>query len=531
MSRTMKLMLVVLFLTMAVILTPILSSAAQVKNPDTLIWGVYWELKTLDPHTISDWASKWQVDNIYEGLVKYGTEEINGDVVGTAKIVPSLAKSWDISEDGLTYTFHLQEDVKFHDNTPFNAEAVKYSINRMLAIDFYPASAISRYIDTNSTEVIDDHTVQVTLKQPSLIFVGLLAGANTGAIVSPTYVEEHGGVRAGELNEWMNTHECGTGPFMMGEWRRGEYWELVANPDYWRGAPKLKKVCFKIIMEASTRRLMLEQGDIDIVYRLPAMYMEAMEQNPDIVICSERGCGLQAFYLNNQTKPFDDVRVRKAVLYAIDQEAIAEAAVFGLAPVARSPLPAAVGEGFTDEFWVYERNIEKAKALLADAGYPDGFTTEVYYNSGDVEKEQCIVMIQSQLREIGIKLEIRAIAWPTYMQNIYEGKMPSFVISNTFPPVVEEILTPAYHSENWGAKGNWNFYADEQVDRLLDRLLEVTVPEERLDIIRDLQLALLANPPAAFLYEAIRFNAARSWFKGWVLYPSGDWYFYPAYKG
>ncbi|MBC7098838.1 ABC transporter substrate-binding protein [Candidatus Bipolaricaulota bacterium] len=508
--------------------------AAQpsVPEPGVLRWGVYFEPSSIDPHAITEWAGMWVADNTYETLVRYGTAvDEEGKIVGTTEIIPWLAESWEVSPNGMVYTFYLRKGVKFHDGTDFNAYAVQYSINRMLKMNMGPARTIREYIDTESTVVVDDYTVEISLRQPCPFFLRLLAQINTGAIVSPAYVEAHGGVVEGEINEHMRRHECGTGPFVMGEWVPGERYELVANPEYWQGAPKLDKVIFKIIKDFSAQYLMLLRGELDIVYRLPPDMMEGLIGTPGIVVNRERGVGIHRLWINNEIPPFDNPLVRKALMYAIDPQEINEAAAFGFATLAKSFIPSTL-EGFTDAFYYWgERDVAKAKELLEEAGYPDGFATQIYYNAGNTEREQTCLVIQKQLEEAGIKVEIMPLSWPTFVSYWQEGKMPLFVLSDLGAPIVDSFLLTNYHSKNKGPGGNYAFYENPEVDSLIDQLLLTLDPAQRNSIITEVQRVLAEDASSVPIYEALMFYAQRDWVQDWVLYPSGDWYFYPVWKG
>lgn len=506
-------------------------AAAQprVSNPDTLFYGVYWEPVNLDPHAITDWGSMWMLDNTYETLVRYKTREVKGRVVGTADVQPHLAESVQASADGKTYTFRLRRGVKFHSGEEMTSESVRYSINRMLAMALGPSRLISEFIDRNSTEAVDRYTVRIRLNKPAPFFLQLLAATNTGAIVNPKTIEAHGGITAGTHNDWMSRNVDGTGPFKWGQWKAGESFELVASPEYWQGAPKLRRIVFRIIRDFSTQLLLLLRGELDIVYRLPPEMTQQLIGNPDIVINRENGIGMHQILMNNRMKPFDNKKVRQAVLYAIDPYAINRAAAFGYAEVAKSALPSPL-EGWTAEVWPYRVDPAKAKSLLGEAGLASGFKTEIYLNAGNTEREQTAIAAQAQLKKAGIEVEIRSIPWPTFVTNFQEGKMPLFVLSGLGLPIVEDYLISTFHSKNHGARGNYSFYTNRQVDALINRLLVTQDAEKRTSMIRSIQKMVNEDASSAWIYNSMLFYAQRKWVKGWVLFPSGNWYFYAVQK-
>jgi peptide/nickel transport system substrate-binding protein len=497
---------------------------ARVPNPDTLFYGVYWEPVNLDPHAITDFGSMWMLDNTYEPLVRYKTKTVNGRTIGTADVQPHLAETVEASRDGKTYTFKLRRGVRFHSGDELTAEAVKYSINRMLTENLGPATLISQCIDANSTQVVDSLTVRLTLRRACPYFLQLLAASNTGAIVNPKTVEAHGGIQPGKFNEWMSRNIDGTGAFKWGRWVAGESFELMANDQYWGGAPKLRRIQFRVIKDFATQLLLLKRGELDIVYRLPPDMTTQLIGNKDVIINRESGIGMHQMYMQTKLKPFDDVRVRRAMVYAIDPYAINRAAAFGLANVAKGLLPSPL-EGWTGDLWPYKYDLAKARALLAEAGFPNGFKVSLNFNSGNTEREQTSIAIQAQLRKVGVEAEVAPLPWGTFVTNYEGGKMPAFVSSSLGPPIIEKYVIDTYDSKSAGAKGNYSFYANPEVDRLVDRLLSTTAPAERTRIILGIQKLVNADVPSVPFYDALLMYAERSWVKGWVLYPSGNWYF------
>ena len=504
-------------------------AAAAIPNPDTLFYGVYWEPVNLDPHAISDWGSRWMLDNIYEPLVRYKTKQVNGQTLGTTEVGPHLAEKVDVSKDGKTFTFTLRQGVRFHSGEPLTADAVKYSINRMLAVNLSPASLVSKYMDQTSTTVVDPRTVRITLRATCPFFLELLAATDTGAIVNPKTVEAHGGIQPGKANEWMSRNTDGTGPFKWGQWNAGQQFGLLANDQYWAGAPKLKGVVFRVLPDFATQLLLLKRGELDIVYHLPPDMTTQLMGNPDISMGRDSGIGIHQVYIQNQLKPFNDVRVRRAMIYAIDPYSINRAAAFGLSTITRGMLPTAL-EGVNPGLWPYSYNPDKAKALLSEAGYPNGFSVAIAYNAGNTEREQTAVLVQSQLKKIGVDASIQEIPWGTFVTNYSDGKMPLFVLSGLELPIVDNYVNSYFYSKNAGAKGNRYFYSNPQVDRMIDQLLATTDPAGRKQLVTRMQQTLNADAPTVPIYDALLMYAHRSWVKGWTLFPSGNWYFYPVEK-
>jgi ABC-type transport system substrate-binding protein len=187
-------------------------------------------------------------------------------------------------------------------------------------------------------------------------------------------------------------------------------------------------------------------------------------------------------------------------------------------------------EGRTAGQWPYTYNPTKAKALLAEAGYPNGFKVELSYNSGNSEREQTSIAVQAQLRKIGVQAELKELPWGTMVTNFMEGKMPMFVLSDLRLPIVETYLTDIFHSKSAGPKGNYAFYANPEVDQLIGRLQSTNDPAQRKQIIVRTQELINVDVPSVPIYETMLMYAHRSWVKGWTLYPSGAWFFAPVEK-
>jgi len=504
-------------------------AATVVPNPDTLFYGVYWEPVNLDPHAISDWGSRWMLDNIYEPLVRYKTKQVGGQTLGTTEVEPHLAESVQVSKDGKTFTFTLRQGVRFHSGDPLTADAVKYSINRMLTVNLAPASLVSKYMDQNSTTVVDPRTIRVTLRATCPFFLELMAATDTGAIVNPKTVEAHGGIQPGKANDWMTRNTDGTGAFKWGQWTAGQQFELLGNDQYWAGPPKLKRVEFRVLPDFATQLLLLKRGELDIVYHLPPDMTTQLMGNPDISLGRDGGIGIHQVYIQNKLKPFDDVRVRRAMIYAIDPYSINRAAAFGLATVTHGMLPTSL-EDVMPSLWPYSYNPDKAKALLSEAGYPNGFSVPIAYNAGNTEREQTAVLVQAQLKKIGVDATIQEIPWGTFVNNYTDGKMPLFVLSGLELPIVDNYVNSYFNSKNAGAKGNRNFYDNPQVDRMIDQLLGTTDPAARKQLLMRMQQTLNADAATVPIYDSLLMYAHRSWVKGWTLFPSGNWYFYPVEK-
>ena len=369
--------------------------------------------------------------NIFDRLVDI---EVAAD--GSSKIVPSLAELWEISDDGLEYTFHLRQGVKFHNGNDFTAEDVVYTFNRLLTA---VGSVNSEFIDQvkgaeemmqeNSTvetleglEVMDDHTIKVTLKEPYAAFLACIS--SPGVSIYDSEAAEAAGDQFG-LDPSVTV---GTGPFKFTSWTLNDRLVLTRNDDYWKGASALPGVVIRIVPESGTQRMMFESGELDIIDL--DFVVEAVEQfqtaYPDQIISGPR-VGTTYFTMNENQPPFDNVMVRKAVQMSIDRQAILDTLYGGRGQVEQGIYPHGL-IGFNPDQKEIVYDPEGAKALLAEAGYGDGFTVELAADSSAADVvNTALEIIQEQLAEVGITAEIKNYDQATWLDTRKAGELGSFM--------------------------------------------------------------------------------------------------------
>ena len=406
---------------------------SQIKNPTTIVRYDIGDAKTLDPADCYDTASSEPIFSIYDTLVTYKGND-------TLTFYPSLATDWTVSDDSLTWTFHLRQNVKFSNGNDFTAEDVKYSFDRVLIMGA-PESGVSwmlgQCMDTNSTTVIDDYTVRINLTAPYGGFLSLLP-FTVAAIVDKDYVEANGGVVAGQENEWMKGHPMGTGPYTLDHWTRATEIVLNKNPTYWGGweGKHPDKVVIKYADEAATRILALKNGDADFAY-IPYANLVDVIGTKGIVVhpFDSYDVGLLAINTKgvNSSKYLADGRVRQALSYAFDYESAITNAWSGYA----ISLPGAIPKGMpyydtqNNGQPYYTFDLAKAEQILDAAGYTktydldgtlyrfNGTTLRLFYNAGNSEREKMAVMFQSDLDSIGILSSIIAEGWPQLLHRMY----------------------------------------------------------------------------------------------------------------
>lgn len=462
-----KLLLAVALAGLAIGAAVIPPAYAQARTDVTI--GLVLEPPNLDPTTGGAAAAIREVTyhNIYEGLTRI---DQNGAVV------PDLAKSWDISEDGLTYTFHLQPNVKFHDGTPFTAEDVKFSYDRARAPDSVNAQK-QLFADIKSVDVIDPLTVKVTLSQPNGDFLYNM-GWGDAVIVSPKSAKTDA------------THPIGTGPFKFVDWVQGDHIDLERNPDYWGPAPKLEKATFKFISDPTAATAALLAGDIDAFPNFPAP--EALTQiktDPrfKVVVGSTEGETVMA--MNMGRKPLDNIKVREAIAHAINRKAIIDGAMFGYGTPIGTFFPPD-NPAYVDLTSLSDYDPELSKKLLEEAGVKDltlslKLPPPPYARNGGQ-------IIANQLAQVGIKTNITNVEWADWLSSVFKDRDYDLtIVSHVEPNDIGVFARDDYYFN----------YHSAAFKKIMADLKNTTDPEQRTKLLQDAQRRLAEDYAAIFLFE------------------------------
>lgn len=477
-----------------VLLVGILSSFAFAGGK-TLIVGQGAEPVALDPHDVTDNPSYEVARHIYEGLVEFGPN---------LEIQPALAEKWEVSSDGLTWTFYLRKGVKFHSGAPFNAEAVKKNFDRIVYGKFKRTSLYKPFIE--SVEVVDEYTVKFHLKVPFGAFLHILAHG-AGLIVDPTLIDKGADIKR---------NPSGAGAFVFKEWVPGDHITLVANKDYWRkDKVKISKLIFKTIPEDTSRTMMLETGELDIAERISPFDVERLKKNKKIKVDITPSLRVIYMLINNVRYP--DVRIRQAFNYAVDKEAICKNILRGLAEPARSPL-APLTWGYADAGY-YPYDPDKAKALLAEAGWKDTdgdgildkdgkkFTLKLYTPHGRYLMDYKIAeAIQGYFKKIGIEAKLHTADWATYLASLRkppEDSKYDLALLGWAPSTGDGdwVLRPLFHSDYFAPKGgNRAYYKNPEVDELIIAGMKEVNPEKRKEYYKKAQEIIMKDAPWLFLH-------------------------------
>jgi peptide/nickel transport system substrate-binding protein len=480
----------------------------QRTNLLTLFMGAY--PVDLDPALAYETDSTRIIYNVFDRLVKYKP--------GTTEIEASLATSW-TSPDPVTYVFTLREDVTFHDGTPFTADDVKTSLERVLQMEGPPSYILGIIAEI---EVTGTYEVKMTLWQAFAPFLSVLANP-AASIVSPTATEEYG--------EDFSKNPVGTGPFKFESWESDEL-VIVSNEDYFKGPPRLEKIVFKIIHEASARKEALEQGAVDVVMGggILATDMPDIEDNPDITV--HRGVSSTVEYLgfNTLNAPLNDTRVRQAIAHAIDYDALVDDALGGRANRIAGPIPPTIF-GYKD-MPLTERNLDTARELLEDAGYSDGFDISLTYNIGSLERRRMAEVIRDSLAEVDITVRIKGLDWDSAIDE-YLSMGHEMMINGWIPDYFDpdSYVSPQFHTFSAAPYGANVFgLSDPEIDALIDEGMITSDSDRRLDIYHELQDRIVEEIPCVFLlvpstYDCVRFNV-----ENWVQSPSELFEAFDVYK-
>ena len=437
--------------------------------------------RTINAVAESNIEGHQNVDLVYESLV-----QIDGD----GNLIPDLATSWEHAGDFQTWTFKLREGVKFHDGTPFNADAVKFNYDRLLRVPGQSGGAWTNYADANTVEVVDDQTVIFRLTAP---FPGLPMDMLYGRykIASPTYIQANSTDADPEAMEFMATHAAGTGPFQLGEFVPDQRVVFEKNPDYWggepggRSTPEIDRLVFQIIKDPESARIELEAGRVDIVESPPPAQFAALRNTPGIQLSSYKVPRIAYLTMDVSKPPFDDVKVRQAIAHAIHYEELIAAGESGSA----FPLCGLIPDGLTatipsdPSLCLYPYDVEKAKALLAASGHPDGFDVDLSYaperNGGFPVEAQ---LLQSYLAEIGINANLQPLDVVAQVAKMAEGEYGlSLFVWNAGIPDADDTAGWLYDQSRLPTTESWvgSFWEDAQVMQDMQKARELTDPEER----------------------------------------------------
>jgi len=453
--------------------------------PKTLIVGRTLDSIGLDPAVVTDSESFQVTTNIYEGLVKF-------DTTGS-EVLPSLAESWKMSEDGKTWVFKIRDNIKFHDGSKLNAEAVSFNFHRWMDIDSpYHAGHFSYWSYSfggfpgivKSVTALSDYSLEIVLNEPYAPFLSVLSMPSFG-IASPEAIMKY--------NENLKLSPVGTGPFMFESWEKNIQITLEKNKDYWGTKAKVDQVVFKKISSQISKIDLLLDGEVHIVDGLNPSEVDQSRTDKRLKLYYRPYFNISYMALNHNIEPFDNLKVRQAISLLIDKNEMINDDPNPLTRPANTFLPPVL-LGYHESIKSPEPDVNAAKRLLSEAGYPDGFTTSLWvmdqprgYISNPV---QVAKFLQSELSKASITVDLHIIKWDTFIEAIKEGDHPMAIVGWNGDIVdPDNFLYTFFSSENTksGLALNYSFYENPTVDRLLEQARNVTDVEFRKSLYREIQ--------------------------------------------
>jgi len=498
-----------------VALAVVVAAPVAAQPAGTLVVGLVAEPVNLDPAQVTDLNSNRVGRRIVETLVTFPEE--------STQIVPGLAESWTISKDGLQYTFKLRSGVKFHDGTPLTAEAVKFSIERQINPE-HPAHKLGKYPFANfffgnvkAVEALSPDRVAFLLKEPRASFLAILT-AGAASIVSPTAV-----MKAGPD---YPLSPVGTGPFKFVSWDRGQRVVLEKNPAYWKFPLKLDRVIYRPIVEDQARLTELLTGSLDLIVGVPPDFVTQLESGGKVGVLKQVGAHVWYLGINNQKKPFDDKRVRQALNYAVNKDAIVRDVLKGTGTPSRGPVLPNTWAADT-ALKAYPYDPERARKLLAEAGYPTGFSTTLWVPESGSGMQSPVAMstvMQSNLKAVGVNVTLQTMEWGAYLAKLRTKEQDLFALSwmaGTEDP--DMVMYPLLHSSQWTPNGpNRALYKNPKFDDLLQQARLTTDQARRASLYKEAQRILVDDAPWVFVDHEIQIAALARRVQGFKLHPSFD---------
>jgi peptide/nickel transport system substrate-binding protein len=482
---------------------PSLQDATPAPTPGGILKvGLQADPTALDPQKQNLTAIWHIIEHIYNGLTR---------VKPDLSIEPALAEGWEISEDGTSYMFVLREGVTFHDGTPLKASDVKFTFERLVD----PATAspgASELASMKSIEVNDERTVVMTLNAPDASLLAALAGG-TCVIFSEEFVKAN--------NNDVSQVAMGTGPFKFVEYVPNTRIVLERNENYWEeGLPYLDGIEMTIASDDTARTAAVVTGTVDFIEYAPLRDIPSLEADSSLNLAGESNTNIRFIGFNLGKEPFDNLKVRQAIAAVVDREAMLGPTVFGYGTPTEVLFPPDFWAALQQE--VRPPDVERAKALMAEAGLADGFSTTITSWSQYSFLSNAAVVLQEQLRQIGIEAELNLVENATMVEQIYDPATRDFDIAVTGESAYVDPNTIVLPYFKTGEGNNFMGYSNPEVDKLIEQAIASTDQEERAGIYQEIQKILLEDLPWVSLFVANQYEAMKDYVQGYVHIPTGS---------
>ena len=502
---------------------PAIASGQQ--DGDLLRVAFVSDARSFDPGiTTRDYTGYAVIGGLYDFLVQYARVE-NPDgtfEVDTTKVVPMLAERWENNSDMSEWTFHLRKDARFHSGRPVNAQAVKYTFARYIKIKSAANTVLwLAKVTEEGMEVINDHTIKFKLQGPNPLLLDYLQMLNLG-IQDPDAIEAHGGVEEGKPNEWVSRNSVGSGPYKLVSWKPGVEIEMERNEEYWGPKAKPKKVIYRIIPEDSTRQMLLEKEEIDIMWLTPAKDYAMLSKKPNLKVLGKPSIRTTYIDMNRNQAPFDNLLVRKALCYSFPYESVINDVLYGRAVKMTSPVPD--GAPSHNASWFhYKYDLNKAKELLKEAGYPNGFSFKFQLGEGRIANNKEIAVVwQAELKKIGITMDIEILPQAAFLERLKSKQIPIFMIAWT-----SFVTDPFYQIMFLLGSNSFCNYADIK-DENLDNWISQAVPEadkeKRYAISGEVQKYVTQNALWIYMFQPIFDTAMNKKVQGFCYNPDDQFH-------
>jgi peptide/nickel transport system substrate-binding protein len=479
----------------------------------------------LDPHQRYDWSTRMMQRCLYDTLVRYeGTP---------ARIIPWLAETWEISADGMTWTFRLAANAKFNNGDVLDAEAVRFSFARGLRLNKGISWMLSRHLKPEKVEAVDAHTVRFTLERPYPDFAAFLP---LWFIVNPKQVAANlDGEDDGQ--KWLTTNAAGSGPFRIRRWDGQTVMSLEAVPEYWKGWPMAEAdrpagVIFRVMRESAPRKAALQRGEVDIASGLTPDDLQQLERVPGMVVTNDPGAAPFFLMMNTQKGPTADVNLRKAIAHAFDYEALITIHK-GDAKLLDGPFPVVTAGRITLD--MPRQNLAKAREYMARTATPQGgFELEYLHIAGHEVQRQIGLVLLNALQPLGIRVNLVAQPWPTL---IGRGANPETAAAMTAVYVTPVTTSPDTAASQYASSAAGQFWGihhlrDAQIDHMVAEAAVELDAAKRMAMYADIQRRVLDLQPAVFCMTANQRWAMRGYVRGFVNQPlnlTGEVDLFPLY--
>ncbi len=481
-------------LSVLLTLTIALSACSGRKAGDSskIVVGIPQDLEdSLDPHKATAAGTREVLFNVFEGLLK---PDENGN------LIPAVAKEYEVSDDGLTYKFVLRENVKFHNGNPVTADDVKYSIEKSAGMTG-EESLLAAFSNIKEVNIVSDGEVDIVLKETDADFPAYIASIPASIIPKD--------------NPTPDTTPIGTGPYKYVSRSPQENIIMERFDDYWGEKAFIRDVEFKILV-GDALVMNLKGGSIDICTHMSATQVAPLGDEFEIL---EGSMNLvQALYLNNKVKPFDDVRVRQAMSYAVDTQEILDLAFEGYgSPIGSSMFPA-FGKYYQPELeHLYDQDIDKAKELLKESGYPDGFDMKITVPSNYTPHVDTAQVLVEQLKKVGINATIDQVEWNTWLSDVYTGRQfESTVIGVDASSLTADALLARFYSK---ADNNFINYSNSEFDKLYEKSKVTLDDNERTELFKQMENILAEDAANVYIQDMAEFVPVNKKFEGFTFYP------------